>query len=145
MVCSFCAADSECKDRLETRWYAQEGKKERKRKKVQEVEGRKKNEKQVHKQLVVLLQQQQRFLKVHFIYFPGILFPGFTLTSFRFNLYLSRISILLGHGFFSFISSTFFPSFQILLLSMFSFHPLSWLDSYVLEFPFCLAHISSNI
>ncbi len=34
--------------------------KERKREKVQEVEGRKKNERQVQKQLVVLLQQQQR-------------------------------------------------------------------------------------
>jgi hypothetical protein len=35
--------------------------KERKREKVQEVEGRKKNGRQVQKQLVVLLQQQQRF------------------------------------------------------------------------------------
>jgi hypothetical protein len=85
------------------------------------------------------------FLKVHFIYFPGILFPGFTLMSFHFTLYLSRISILLGHDFVSFISLTVFPSFQILLFSMFSFHPLSWLDSYVLEFLFCLACMSSNI
>jgi len=73
LVCSFRAADSECEDRLETGWYAQEGKKERKREKVQEVEGRKKNERQVQKQLVVL-QQQQQLLKVHFIYFLGILF-----------------------------------------------------------------------
>jgi hypothetical protein len=35
--------------------------KEREREKVQELEGRKKNGSQVQKQLVVLLQQQQRF------------------------------------------------------------------------------------
>jgi len=38
--------------------------KERKREKVQEVEGRKKNGRHVQKQLVVLLQQQQRFKEI---------------------------------------------------------------------------------
>jgi hypothetical protein len=38
--------------------------KERKREKVQKVEGRKKNGRQVQKQLVVLLQQQQRFKEI---------------------------------------------------------------------------------
>ncbi len=45
--------------------HRKEGKKERERErereKVQELEGRKKNGRQVQKQLVVLLQQEQRF------------------------------------------------------------------------------------
>ncbi len=51
----FSRCDSKGEDRLETGWYAQEGKKARKREKVQEVEGRKKNGRQVQKQLVVFL------------------------------------------------------------------------------------------
>jgi hypothetical protein len=43
--------------------WSQDGmhRKEREREKVQELEGRKKNGRKVQKQLVVLLQQQQRF------------------------------------------------------------------------------------